>query len=190
MKLWLVRHARPLIADGVCYGATDVPADAEHTRATAAQLAPLLPAGLVVWTSPLQRCSALAEALQALRPDLQLQVDTRLREMDFGHWEGQRWDAIPRSAFDDWTANFGMARFGGKESVNELLQRVAAARSEAQALGQDAVWVTHAGVLRAMALLEQGHTTLSQAPQWPQAVAEWGAWAEFSFATDDALARP
>jgi alpha-ribazole phosphatase len=176
MKLWLVRHARPLIDAGICYGATDVPADAAHTQATATQLAPLLPAGLTVWTSPLQRCQALAEQILALRPDLQLRLDVRLREMDFGCWEGQRWDAIPRAAYDDWTANFGAARFGGRESVNELLQRVAAARAEAQALGQDAVWVTHAGVLRAMALLDQGLSTLDQAPQWPQAVAAWGEW--------------
>ena len=178
MKLWLVRHATPLIAPGVCYGATDMPADAEHTQTTAAQLASLLPPNLMVWTSPLQRCSALAEHLLILRPDLQLRVETRLREIDFGSWEGQRWDSIPRAAFDDWTANFGAARFGGKESVNELLQRVAAVRSEAQALGQDTVWVTHAGVLRAMALLDQGLSTLDQAPQWPREVAGWGAWEE------------
>ncbi|HBH37205.1 MAG TPA: phosphoglycerate kinase [Curvibacter sp.] len=176
MKLWLVRHARPLIDAGICYGATDVPADAGHTQATAAQLAPLLPADLTVWTSPLQRCSVLADQLLALRPDLQLRPDARLAELDFGCWEGQRWDAIPRTAYDDWTANFGAARFGGRESVNELLQRVAAARAEAQALGQDAVWVTHAGVLRALALLDQGLRTLDQAPQWPQAVAGWGEW--------------
>lgn len=176
MKLWLVRHARPLIDAGICYGATDVPADAEHTQATATQLAPLLPAGLTVWTSPLQRCSALADQLIALRPDLRLRTDARLVELDFGCWEGQRWDTIPRAAYDDWTASFGAARFGGRESVNELLQRVAAARAEAQALGQDAVWVTHAGVLRALALLEQGLTTLDQAPQWPRSVASWGEW--------------
>lgn len=176
MKLWLVRHARPLIDAGICYGATDMPADAAHTQACAARLAPLLPQGVQLRTSPLLRCVMLAQTLQSLRPELPLHVDTRLREMDFGSWEGVRWDAIPRSAYDDWTSNFGTARFGGKESVNELLQRVAAARAEAQALGQDTVWVTHAGVLRAMALLAQGLDTLDQAPQWPQAVAGWGEW--------------
>lgn len=176
MKLWLVRHARPLVDAGVCYGASDLAADVEHTQASALQLAGLLPAGLMLWTSPLRRCLALAEALQDRRPDLQLRVDERLKEMDFGCWEGRRWDEIPRTAYDEWTTQFGTARFGGRESVNELLQRVAAARAEALALGQDAVWVTHAGVLRAMALLDQGHTTLSQAPQWPQEVAGWGEW--------------
>lgn len=178
MKLWLVRHARPLVEAGVCYGVSDMPADAAHTRDCAAQLAPLLPQGLTLWTSPLQRCSALAEQLRVLRPDLPLRLDARLAELDFGCWEGVRWDDIPRAAFDDWTANFGAARFGGRESVNELLQRVAAVRAEVQALGQDAAWVTHAGVLRAMALLEQGLTTLDQAPQWPREVAGWGQWEE------------
>lgn len=178
MKLWLVRHARPLVEAGVCYGASDLAADPEHTQASAAQLAGLLPLGLMLWTSPLQRCLALAEAVQARRPDLQLRVDERIKEMDFGCWEGRRWDEIPRTAYDEWAAQFGTARFGGRESVNELLQRVAAARAEVQALGQDAVWVTHAGVLRAMDLLAQGHTTLSQAPQWPQEVAGWGEWQE------------
>lgn len=179
MKLWLVRHARPLVEAGVCYGASDMPADAAHTRDCAAQLAPLLPPGLQLWTSPLQRCSALAEALQARRPDLRLRADARLAELDFGCWEGVRWDDIPRAAFEAWTSDFGAARFGGRESVNELLRRVAAARADAQALGQDAVWVTHAGVLRAMALLEQGHTTLNMAPQWPREVAGWGEWQVF-----------
>lgn len=180
MKLWLVRHARPLVDAGVCYGASDMPADESHTAATAAQLVPLLPPGLTVWTSPLQRCTQLAQALQASRPDLKLRPDARLAEMHFGCWEGVRWDDIPRTAFDDWTTNFGVARFGGHESVNEVLQRVAAARAESKALGRDAVWVTHAGVLRAMALLDQGFTALDQAAQWPQAVVGWGEWEEFS----------
>lgn len=180
MKLWLVRHAQPLVEAGVCYGASDMPADAAATRDCAALFAPLLPPGLTLWSSPLQRCTQLAQALLALRPDLTLRLDARLAEMDFGCWEGVRWDDIPRAAFDDWTANFGAARFGGRESVNELLQRVAAVRSETQALDQDAAWVTHAGVLRAMALLDQGLTTLDQARLWPQAAAGWGEWRELT----------
>ncbi len=176
MKIWLLRHARPLIEAGLCYGATDMPADATHTAAAAARLAPLLPPGAPLWTSPMLRCTAMAEALQTLRPDLHRHTDARLREMDFGCWEGARWDDIPRVAYNHWTSNFGTARFGGRESVNELLQRVAAVRADALVLGRDVVWVTHAGVLRAMALLEQGCTTLSEARQWPRDVAGWGAW--------------
>ncbi|MFO6421581.1 histidine phosphatase family protein [Hylemonella sp. W303a] len=176
MKLWLVRHAPPLIASGVCYGASDVEADAERTADCAARLAAELPRGLRIHCSPLRRCTQLAQVLCTLRPDLHLRQDARLREMDFGRWEGVRWDDIPRAAYDAWTAHFATERFGGHESANELLQRVAAARADVQAAGQDAVWVTHAGVLRAMTVLKEGLTRLERADQWPKAVAGWGEW--------------
>ena len=35
-RLWLVRHARPLVAPGICYGRLDMQADAQAT-ADAAQ---------------------------------------------------------------------------------------------------------------------------------------------------------
>lgn len=176
MKLWLVRHAQPLVAPGVCYGASDVAADAEATQACAAQLAHVLPQGIRLITSPLQRCERLAKEIQGLRPDLMLKRDARLAEMDFGCWEGRRWDAIPRAAFDAWMADFGAHPFGGRESVDALLQRVAAARAEALQLGQDAAWITHAGVMRAMDLLAQGIERLARAEQWPRQAAGFGAW--------------
>lgn len=176
MKLWLVRHAQPLVEPGVCYGASDLPADAAATRACAAQLAQVLPQGVGLITSPLQRCEQLAQQIQALRPDMMLKHDARLAEMDFGCWEGQRWDAIPKTAFDAWMADFGTVRFGGRESVDELLLRVAAARAETLRQGLDAVWITHAGVIRAMDLLAQGIERLQRAEQWPQHAPGFGEW--------------
>ncbi|WP_066706367.1 histidine phosphatase family protein [Curvibacter delicatus] len=176
MRLWLVRHAQPLVAAGVCYGASDLPADEAATQACAAQLAPQLPPGVALITSPLQRCERLAQQIQGLRPDLMLKRDARLAEMDFGCWEGQRWDSIPQSAFDAWTTDFGAHPFGGRESVNQLLQRVAAVRAETLQQGGDAVWVTHAGVIRAMALLAQGIERLEHAEQWPRHAPGFGEW--------------
>lgn len=176
MKLWLVRHAQPLVAAGVCYGASDLPADDAATRACAAQLSLQLPQGVALITSPLQRCEQLAKQIKGLRPDLMIKRDARLVEMDFGCWEGQRWDTIPKEAFDAWTVDFGAHPFGGRESVDQLLQRVAAARAEAQQQGRDAVWVTHAGVIRAMTLLGQGIERLERAEQWPQQAPGFGEW--------------
>jgi len=53
MTLWIARHALPLVAPGVCYGALDVPAQEEATQAAARGLATALPVGLVVRVSPL-----------------------------------------------------------------------------------------------------------------------------------------
>jgi len=100
MSLWAVRHAQPLVAPGICYGVLDMPADAQATRATAEKLAAMLPASCSVRSSTLQRCEQLAQALSVLRPDLMLKLDPRLREMDFGSWEGQRWDATCHRRFD------------------------------------------------------------------------------------------
>lgn len=176
MKLWLVRHARPLVEAGVCYGASDVSADVAATRVCAAQLASALPGGIRLLSSPLQRCARLAQEVQRLRPDVTLRNDARLAEMDFGCWEGQRWDAIPRDAYDAWTADFGTHRFGGSESVDDLMRRVAAVQAETVKGACDTVWITHAGVMRAMALLAQGQTRVTQAGQWPRQAPSWGEW--------------
>ncbi|QTD46854.1 histidine phosphatase family protein [Ottowia testudinis] len=166
--LWLVRHAPVLAAPGLCYGATDLPADAAATRAAAEMLAATLPAQVIVVTSPLQRCELLALDLQALRPDLILRTDDRLREMDFGAWEGRAWASIPRAAFDAWLADFADAPPGeGGETVRALMARVGAAWDDWRASGTDALWVTHAGVMRAALLLARDVRLPAAAADWP-----------------------
>ena len=167
--LWLVRHARPLIASDVCYGRTDVPADPEATRQAANALGQVLPRGTLVLSSPRQRCTRLADALLDTRPDLSWQADARLAEMDFGTWEGWRWADIPKAAIDEWTAQFGSWRFGGSESVNELLQRVGAVWQESRLAAQPSAWICHAGVVRAAGLHAQGVCEVNSSALWPLA---------------------
>ena len=177
MKLWIVRHAKPLIESGVCYGALDVAADAPHTLQTARALAQTLPVQCKVSVSPLQRCKQLANALSDLRPDLKPQTDSRLREMDFGTWEGVAWDAIPLVAMQAWTDDFGAHRFGGLESANEVLARVAELWDAAlQQPEENQVWITHAGVARAAFLISQGIRTVENASQWPKDAPGYGQW--------------
>lgn len=177
MKLWLLRHARVTLDAGLCYGATDVPADTALTQVAAEAAAALLPQGLPVWVSGLGRAQQLAHALQAVRPDLPTPLtDVRLNEMDFGRWELQRWDAVPRAAFDTWMADFAHHRFGGAESTQQVIDRVADAL---QALGEsgasEAVWVTHAGVIRAVQFVAaQGRGPISGAALWPREAPEPG----------------
>ena len=176
MKLWLVRHAQPLVAPGVCYGALDMAADGLATDVAAQALARALPAGVHVVSSPLQRCEQLAQVLRGLRPDLSYGQDARLVEMDFGQWEGQRWDAIPRAELDAWTAAFDAWRCGGAESVADVMRRVAAVWDETLARQQPAVWLTHAGVIRAATLLAQGMRHIHRADQWPAHAPAFGQW--------------
>ena len=174
--IWLVRHAQPLVEAGICYGATDMAADQAATRASALELARQLPQAARILSSPLRRGMQLTEELLRLRPDLRASADARLVEMDFGCWEGWRWDEIPRAAIDQWTAQFGHWRFGGRESVQELMDRVAGVWAETRAAGQPSAWITHAGVIRAATLLARGINSVQRSDQWPVVAPGFGAY--------------
>ena len=187
MKLWLARHAQPIVKPGICYGRLDVAADGVATVSCAQALASQLPADVQVVSSPLRRCWQLASALQTVRPDLVPGTDWRLQEMDFGNWEGQPWDTIGQLAIAAWTDDFSHRPAGGNgvgepgkaggESVSEFMHRVAAAfdalptHNSAQVL-----WITHAGVARAVDLLARGVRTVDRADQWPLDTPKYGQW--------------
>jgi alpha-ribazole phosphatase len=140
VQLYLIRHPKPDIDTGVCYGRSDL-GIVEDAAERAAALRALLPGAAPLYTSPLRRCLELARLLHAAPV-----IDERLLEMHFGAWEMQRWDEIPRQQIDAWAADpVGYAPPGG-ESPAELRRRVAALLGE---LPEVAVLVAHGGVLRA-----------------------------------------
>lgn len=181
MQLWLVRHARPLVEPGVCYGALDVEADPVATAAAARELAAALPQSLELLASPRRRCAALGQALRALRPDLVWRVDERLAEMDFGRWEGRRWDDLDRRELDAWSGDFANYRAGGcGESAAQFLGRVGQLLEEAILAGRDQAWITHGGVYKAL-LLRQSGVRSAAASDWPGASLAWGQACRFEF---------
>ena len=180
--IWLVRHAQPVIATGICYGNLDVAADKIATENAALQLAQSLKSSdpfsspRLIMVSELQRAQQLAYALQAHLPHLSIQVDARLNEMDFGKWEGVAWDAIPQLEYDHWIADFANYRFGGKESCEEMIQRVRACYLESQARqNHELLWICHAGVIRALQFYLQNNSThIQQAQDWPKSSIAFG----------------
>ena len=178
MQLWLVRHAEPLGGQGLCYGRLDLPADAAATEQAACSVLEALGTGGAgaLRSSPLQRARQLA---QALAPGLGLEVaeDPRLQEMDFGHWEGVPWPQVPKAAVDAWTEDFAHHAFGGGETTQQVLDRVWQALGDARAGSGTQVWVTHAGVIRAVQhLLREGRPQIHSAAQWPRQAPAWGGW--------------
>ena len=102
-------------------------------------------------------------------------------EMDFGQWEGRRWDDIGAAAIDAWVADFAHYRPGGGESVGQFMQRVAAVWDETT-LSADTptLWITHAGVIRAATLLQSGQRLIASAAQWPAAALPFGRWVQLT----------
>ncbi len=147
MELTLIRHTRTAIRPGICYGRMDLALAQTFEEEAEAVLAKLEPAE-VLMSSPLSRCRALAERIgSAFR--LQPTYDVRLQELDFGIWEGQYWDHIPRQEIDAWTADFLHARPHGGESVHTFVTRVHEILAEIRSDGRSHLVVTHAGVIKA-----------------------------------------
>ena len=176
MSLWLVRHAQPLIASSICYGQLDVPADIQATRRCAQDLLKVLPKGIAVITSPLQRCELLTTELIGLQPDLKVKTDPKLQEMNFGQWEDCAWADIAKAELDAWTADFANYRAGGTgENAGQFMARVAAAFDELDPT-KDTLWLTHAGVIRAGTLIASGIRRINRADEWPLAAPAYGQW--------------
>ena len=178
--LWLQRHAQPLVAAGTCYGRSDMAADDKATAEAAQQLLAAWQAEMALppslWHSPLQRCEQLALSLQALAPELTTQVEPALAEMDFGAWEGQPWDAVPRAELDAWAADLHAYAPGGGEPLAAMLARVRSALEEPAPADTDRVWISHAGVARCVHWLRTQPARPATAAAWTQAAPAPGQW--------------
>ena len=172
-QLWLLRHAQPLIDPGTCYGRRDVAADAALTATAACAWLRAAPPAYVLRHSPLQRCAQLATLLHTTAPDgiTAVHTDARLQEMDFGQWEGQRWDALPQGAIDAWAQDLAHTPPGGGEALWDMLARVRAAlrdswQHDSQHGQRDVLWVTHAGVIRCVHWLLWHGDALPRSATW------------------------
>jgi probable phosphoglycerate mutase len=136
---------------GRIQGSSDVPLDADglsQADDAARRLALLRPAAL--WASDLVRARATGEALAGL-VGLTVSTDPRLREREFGLWEGE---AVADIA-ERWPAEFKRWRAGedipeiGMETRDKAGARFAACAAEAAAHAPDestVVLATHGGV--------------------------------------------
>ncbi len=148
MDVVLIRHPAVRLAAGTCYGRLDPDLHPDAADA-AARLAAITDrfAGRV-WTSPARRCRAVAGAGAI--------VDDRLRELDFGAWEGRAWTDVPRAALDAWAAAPADFAPPGGESGAAVLARVAAFHADLRAHGADCIVVSHGGPLKLLAALLRG----------------------------------
>ena len=153
MRLYLVRHPKPDVPAGHCYGSTDLPAmDDDTERVLTALQAQGLPGAMPVHASPLKRSAVLARQLSPAPT-----FDARLAEMDFGSWEMRSWDAIDRGEIDAWSADLLDYRPGGGESVMLVATRVAAFLAETGRAGHaEALIICHAGTMRLLHALCEG----------------------------------
>ncbi|SAL16041.1 phosphoglycerate mutase family protein [Caballeronia peredens] len=175
MDLVLIRHPEVAVEAGVCYGQTDVPLQrdaSESARTLTARMTALgVPACVDGWhASPLRRCMSLAHELAAIGDaHLDTHVDARLAEMDFGAWEGRKWDTIERALIDAWAADLEHAAPHGGESLAQFAARVLTWLNETcsdRPTAESVHVIAHAGVVRVLASHLLG-VAREETLQWP-----------------------
>lgn len=173
MDFILIRHARPAMTAGLCYGRTDLALASPMDPAPSSIIDKLIahtPQRLAA--SPLQRSRLTAEAMARASELPAIEIDARLMELNFGTWEGCQWDDIPRAEVDRWARDLVHGNPHGGESAADLLVRVTAWADAMAAAPVPCVWaVTHAGCMRALAA-HWLQRPLAETLQWPL---QWGA---------------
>jgi alpha-ribazole phosphatase len=148
MKIYMIRHTSVAVEPGVCYGQSDV--DLRPTFEEEAAVSRSRIEGKHfdhVYCSPLSRCVRLATACGY--PDAQR--DDRLKEINFGDWELQRFDDITDQTLEEWYKDYLNVRPPHGESFYDQLHRVSAFLEELRASATDkdeqVLIFAHGGVL-------------------------------------------
>lgn len=145
MKVTLIRHTSVAVESGICYGWTDVevaPSFVDEAANVALSLA-----GShfdAVFSSPLLRCRKLADFCGFPQPI----IDERLKELNFGRWEMQKWEDITDPSLQLWYKDWIHLPAGGAESYTSQCLRVAHFLDSLHTLSHQEIGIfTHRGVI-------------------------------------------
>jgi len=156
---FLVRHLKPNVASGTCYGRSDLLADEPPDPCW--QRFNQLPQPIL--TSPLQRASRLAEHLElSLELSLErpqtlasstcsssfIEIDPCWQELDFGRWEGLPWESISEQSIVQWQQNLLDFTFPEGESARQMQQRVLSGWQRWKQRQTGGTLISHLGVIR------------------------------------------
>lgn len=154
-RIFLVRHGAAAGADGVVVGRTDLPLS-DHGGADLERLSASWndPPPWRLVASDLARSRQSAERL-GRGWDLAPEIDPRLREMDFGTWDGLAWSELQRregARLDAWMERWWEIPPPEGESFVDVAARAREWLEETveAAAGKTVLAVAHGGTIRAM----------------------------------------
>lgn len=161
-ELYLVRHGETkLNADGVYYGWTDCGLS-EKGLMQAEDLADILQNVRfdAVISSSLNRAVATAVIVSGRTPN-EIVKDDRLRELNFGAWEGMHHKAViekHKEAWENWSKDWKNTAPPGGEGFRELYSRVKSCIEEIlkEYKGKKVLVVSHHGTMRIIPLILLG----------------------------------
>ena len=149
MTIILIRHGKTIANEQHLYcGSTDLPLSDGGRHALQGKIVEV-PAGCRYVTSGMKRAN---ETLELLFGQIPYEVCRELREVDFGSFEMKSYEQLKEDpAYLAWITGDNMANTPpGGESGNAMTARVTEAFAQLAEAGDDAVVVTHGGVIAAI----------------------------------------
>jgi alpha-ribazole phosphatase len=123
MEVYLVRHTETVCKKGICYGQSDVGIIEPYDQIFS-EIVRKLPQEAKLYSSPLKRCKILANYILEHTNTDAIVEDSRLMEMNFGDWELQQWNDIPKDILDPWMNDFVSVAAPNGESFIDVDNRV------------------------------------------------------------------
>ena len=151
--IWICRHP-PTQSNGLCIGQSPVPISISWDEAVKRVVESTPVAPTEIWTSDLPRCHTLAN-LCAQSWNLPVQVDSKLREISMGSWQGKSYDdlqTLDTKRWEEWCNDWQHVIPPDGENLAMLRSRVEAWLSQTT-LSTEPVLIAHAGVVRTLRVL-------------------------------------
>jgi alpha-ribazole phosphatase len=157
MNLLLIRHTKPIIENGICYGQKDVPLHFKSYLKKRKNIYKKIQELNIRWdwiySSPLIRCKYLAIYLQK-KLKIPLYYNDDLKEFSYGLWEGKPYIQIEKE-FKQW-ANFFIEQPAPEgESLNSFLNRIKNIYEFLKSQKKNIIIITHIGVIRGFYLYDK-----------------------------------
>ncbi len=146
MEVYLIRHTSVDIDSNVCYGQSDVSLSSTFEEEAQKIRQELNIDFEKVYSSPLSRCTLLSNKFST-----SVETDTRLLEINFGEWEGKKWDVIHKKELELWMKEFIFQRPPNGENLQNMYLRVSNFLEELRTKNfKSTLIITHSGVIRCM----------------------------------------
>lgn len=152
-RLILIRHTRVDVPKGMIYGNSNVDLAPTFEKEAAIILNQINSPFDAVYSSTLTRCKILAEKISS-----KVILDNRLKELNFGNWEGKYWNEIDQTTeAKQWFENYINEKCPNGESYIDLLERTNDFLKELSLKNYENVCiVSHGGPIRAFIVAIEG----------------------------------
>ena len=146
MELFVIRHTEVQNPNNLCYGNYDISLKPNYEHKSKIFFENLPNDLDQIYSSPSKRCTDLLDL-----HNLNFNIHNDLRELDFGDWEGKKWDDIAQKHLNYWMEDYVNRSPKNGEKMIDLYKRSIEFTYKLVELDlQKILLVTHAGVIRSL----------------------------------------